>query len=265
MGQHRIIPVTMERRSCDLQGRHLGITDVDTRGILASVQSRLDSQALCCRGRAHETDHHLPALQRLATPVGGDVAEHAVLDLVPLTRARGQMTDADAQTALIGKALQFPLLQPRAGAVAAAAVGSDQPFLGLRIHGHPHLEPPGPDGRHRERWRVMVHADADPANIRVQGINPIGDGLAPRGVDEIVDTYLWRLAVGVPLASGVLEVADQLLLLRVDRDNRLTALLEVSHLGGDVLELSIAIWVLSSFTRLACSPASYSQPRGAPH
>jgi hypothetical protein len=64
MGHNRIIPVTMERRSFDLQGRHLGITDVDTRGILASVQSRLDSQALRRRGRAHETDHHLPALQR---------------------------------------------------------------------------------------------------------------------------------------------------------------------------------------------------------
>jgi hypothetical protein len=165
MRKNRVVPVTMELGSFDPQGCHLGIADFDPSGILASVQSSLDTQSLRCRGGANEADDDLPAHQRLATPVGRDVAEHAVLDLVPLARARGQVADTDAQTAVIGEALQFPLPQPSAGAVAAATVGGDQQFLGLRIHGRAHLEPPGMDRRHREGRRVMVHADADPADV----------------------------------------------------------------------------------------------------
>ena len=253
MRQNRIIPVPMERRSFDLQGRHLGITDFDTSGIRPSVQRCLDTQALRCRSGANEAHDHLPTLQRLATPVGGDVAEHAVLNLVPLARARGQMADTDAQTARIGETLQFPLPQPRAGAVTAAAVGGDQQLLGLRIHRCPHLEPPGPDRRHREGGRVMVHADAHPADVGVQVIDPIRNGLAQCGVDKIVDADLGRLALGVPLLPSVFEVADQLLLLRVDRDDRLAPVLKVAHTGGDVLKLGVAIRVLGAFARLACS------------
>ncbi len=100
------------------------------------------------------------------------MAEQAVLDLVPLARARGQMADTDAPTALIGEALQCPLPQPSAGAGAAAAVRGDQQLLGLRIHRRPHLEPPGPDRRHREGRRVMVHADAAPSRRWRAGHRP---------------------------------------------------------------------------------------------
>src|SRR5919108_2291130 len=89
MRKKRIVPVPMECSAFDLQGRHLGITDFDPSGIRTSVQRCLDTQALRRRGGANEADDHLPTLQRLATPVGGDVAEHAVLNLVPLARARG--------------------------------------------------------------------------------------------------------------------------------------------------------------------------------
>jgi hypothetical protein len=36
----------VERRSFDPQGRHLGLTDFDPSGILASVQCSLDTQSL---------------------------------------------------------------------------------------------------------------------------------------------------------------------------------------------------------------------------
>ena len=265
MRQNRIVPVPMERRSLNPRAVHLGITDFDTRGIRPRVQRCLDTQTLRCRRVAPDGAHDNLHLQRLATPVGGDVAEHAVLNLVPLARARGQMADTDVQTARIGETLQFPLPQPRAGAVTAAAVGGDQQLLGLRMTRCPHLEPPGSDRRHREGRRVMVHADAHPADVGVQVIDPIRDGLAQCGVDEIVDADLGRLALGVPLPPSVFEVADQLLFLRVDRDDRLAPLLKVAHTGGDVLKLGVAIRVLGAFRASCVLPASCNRPRGATH
>ena len=118
MRKDRVVPLAMELGSVDLKLFHLGIADLDAFRILASVQSRLDPQARRGVGVANEADDHLEALQRLATPVGGDVAAHAVLDLVPLARARRQVADAHAEAALVGEALQFELPEPRAGAVA---------------------------------------------------------------------------------------------------------------------------------------------------
>jgi len=195
MRQNRVVPVTMELGSFDPQGLHLGIADFDTRGILARVQRSLNTQSLRSRRGANETDNDLPTLQGLPPPISGDVAEHAVLDLVPLAGARGQMADTDAQATLIGEALQCPLPQPRAGTIAATTVSRDQQLRGLRIHRRTHLEPPGTERRYREGRRVMVHADTDPADVRVQ----------------VVDTDRRSLAVGVPLASTILEVAHEFL------------------------------------------------------
>jgi hypothetical protein len=177
----------MARGACDPQGGHLGFAAFDPSGRLASVQSRLDPPSRRCRGGANEADDDLPAHQRRATPGGRDGAEHAVRDRVPLARARGPVADPDAQTAVSGEALQCPLPQPCAGAVAAATVGGEQPCLGLRRHGRAHLEPPGPDRRDRDGRRVMVHADADPADVGVPVVDPLRDRLAQRRVDDVID------------------------------------------------------------------------------
>jgi hypothetical protein len=55
----------------------------------------------------------------------------------------------------------------------------------------------------------------------------------------------------VPLPAGVLAVADQRLLLGLDGDDRLGALLEVQHPGGDGLDLRVAIRMLAACARLA--------------
>jgi hypothetical protein len=53
-----------------------------------------------------------------------------MLDLIPLARARRQVTDRDRQARIVGKALQFGFPQPGARAVAAPAIGDDQQLLG---------------------------------------------------------------------------------------------------------------------------------------
>ncbi len=60
------------------------------------------------------------------------------------------------------------------------------------------------------------------------------------------------LALRLRLLACVLEVADLLLLRRVDGDHRHVAFDAVLRLGVDVLELRIAIGMLRAFDGLSC-------------
>jgi hypothetical protein len=66
-----------------------------------------------------------------------------------------------------------------------------------------------------------------------------------------VNVHELRLVLRLPFAPSVLEVADQLLLLRIDGDERNAALEAVHRLFVDVLELRVSIWVLFAFHGLA--------------
>jgi hypothetical protein len=77
-----------------------------------------------------------------------------------------------------------------------------------------------------------------------------------------VNVYQIGLALRLPLAATVLEVADQLFLLRVDGDHGHTAPYAILRLGVDVLELRVAIRMLHSLDglvrRLKAVPCSRS-------
>jgi hypothetical protein len=49
----------------------------------------------------------------------------ALFNLIPLTRARGVVTDFDNEARFVGKALKLQLPQPRPGTIAAATIGSE--------------------------------------------------------------------------------------------------------------------------------------------
>jgi hypothetical protein len=66
-----------------------------------------------------------------------------------------------------------------------------------------------------------------------------------------VGVDLQRLALGLPLAPCVLELTHKLLLLRVDRNDRLRSLLEALDSCVDVLELRVAVGMVRPFLRLA--------------
>ena len=91
MRKDRVVPFAMEVSSLKANGLHLGSTHLNANGILPSIEGRLDAQPRGRAGTANEADDHLAAQQGLSTPVRGDVAKHAVLDFVPLARARRQM------------------------------------------------------------------------------------------------------------------------------------------------------------------------------
>lgn len=69
----RLIPLNRER------GEFL-IGDLDSRCVGISIKSRLDTQPLvgCCA--SDQIDYGLPTDQRTPSPMGGDVAEHAMFN-----------------------------------------------------------------------------------------------------------------------------------------------------------------------------------------
>jgi len=59
-------------------------------------------------------------------PVLGDVAEHALLDLVPPLRGSWWIVaDLEGQAGLVGKPLRFKFPQPQPRTVRATAIGGD--------------------------------------------------------------------------------------------------------------------------------------------
>jgi len=96
----------------------------------------------------------------------------------------------------------------------------------------------------------VVDAHAHEAVIGGDIVDAVGNRLANGVGGKVVDVHQFGFALRLPLASRVLEVADELLLLRVDGDDRDAPLDAVLSLGVDVLELRVAIRMLGALTDL---------------
>jgi hypothetical protein len=97
----------------------------------------------------------------------------------------------------------------------------------------------------------VIDPHADPTFVGRLVVDPIRGDLAQLFVLEVLTSDLFRRPLGLPFSPGVLEIPDQFLLLRVDRDDRLPSPLERTDLSGDVLELSISVGVGCPFPALA--------------
>ena len=109
MRKDRVGPLAVEVRSLQPHGLHLASTHLDANRIVPRIEGCLDAQPRGGAGTANEADDNLTAQQGLSTPVRGDMAKHAMLDLVPFARARRQMADRHTQPRLIGEPLQLHL------------------------------------------------------------------------------------------------------------------------------------------------------------
>lgn len=202
---NRVVPVAVEVVPLQVNLVHLLGTDRDALRIRALIDFGSDAQSSRGRRRAYETDNRGQTRQRFAAPVHGDIREEPVLDLVPLARTRRIVTHRDRQAGALGELLQFPLPQPRLSAIAAATVGGDQQVRCVRVGRASHLLPPAADGVRREAGGVMIDADADPALVPGQVVDPVGDGLALLRDDEVMDAHTLRGPFRVPLAAGFLK------------------------------------------------------------
>src|SRR5215203_6154654 len=94
-----------------MQGQlpHLGTRHDHTRPVPSLVQSGSDPQAGDGARVADEGHHRLERAQRSTAPVLRDVAEEAMLNLVPFARPRWKVRDMDRQLQIVGEALQASL------------------------------------------------------------------------------------------------------------------------------------------------------------
>jgi hypothetical protein len=77
----------MERVALDVEGLHLGIADFDALFVGRGVERALDFQAGFGRRRSNQLDDRHAIDEWSPAPGLRDVAEQAVLDLVPLCAA----------------------------------------------------------------------------------------------------------------------------------------------------------------------------------
>src|SRR3954469_3095773 len=123
------------------------------------------------------------------------------------------VTDSPVASA---KPCNFALPQPDPHAVAAAAVGGDQQPGGGGGAGPAEVPPPVPNALDREGGSVVIDAEIDPSGIRGDVGDAVGRHRAQVGAGEVVHPNRFRLALGAQLTAAVLEVSDELFLLRID-------------------------------------------------
>src|SRR3954452_10758725 len=241
----------MEGVGFEVEGGHLGIGNFDALLVAGLVETAGNGEAGCGGGVGNQLDDHLVADQRLAAPVLGDEGEQAVLDTIPLAGAGRQVVDGDGDAKLVGEGLELAFPQPQAHTVAAAAVGGDQQTGCIGVASRAEFVPPAADALDREDGSVVGYAEIDPSGVGGDVVDAIGHRLAEFGDGEVVHPDRLRMAFRAKLAAAVLAVANQLLLLRVDRDHRLAGGLERLHRRIAVLELRVAVGMLGALTGLA--------------
>ena len=201
----------------EVERGHLGIRDGLTGLVGTVVEGGPDGQAGLRRGALQVAEHGLPRREGMAGPVRADRTEQAMLDRVPLRAAGGVVADRDGQAVLVAELLLellFP--DPRAGAVAAATIREDQQFTRGGERGLALVNPPASEQIDREGGGIGGQADVDRAPVLGQIVDAVGDRATERVRPEVMDVD--RLGLLAPDPSGVLERADQLLLLGIDAD-----------------------------------------------
>ena len=112
-----VVPFRVEGVGVDVEGCHLGVGDLDALGVGGGVEFAADASGRSWWScAAISSTMAMRLTSGVAAPGLGDVAEHAVLDLVPLRGAGRIVADLESQPGRIGQRLQFELPQPQARA-----------------------------------------------------------------------------------------------------------------------------------------------------
>ena len=246
----RVVPLSVETVRVQAHGRELGVGHLPAYGVAPTIEPASHLESFGGGGRGNQAYDGFVVTQRLAAPVCGDEREQPVLHLVPLARAWGEVAYTNRDPRIIGNGLQLELPEPWPITVAAAPVSRDQQAPSSRIEASALCPPPPVNRGHSEGRRVMVSADTDKASVPGQVVDPIWVGSRDIGRGEVVHADLmWRLE-RPPLLSRILVVAEELLLLGVDRDHRALRGERLADFVVDESELGVPVWVLLAFTSL---------------
>src|SRR5918996_1237247 len=187
-----------------------------------------------------------------------------MLDLVPLARSWRIVTDRNRQPRASRELLEFPLPEPHPRAVAATGIGGDQQRPRPRIRLSAHDRPPARDRAHPEPGGIVIDADADPALVATEIVYAVGNGLALLRHEKVVDAHWLGGPSGAPGAARILEVAHELLLLRVDRNDWLGPSVQGPREGCQIPKLGVPVGMLSplAFLPIGLQPVARSQEQG---
>jgi len=86
-----VVPLAMKFVALNRQLREFLIGHLDTRWVGILIQSRLNAQSRLGSGATDQLDHHFSAEQGTPPPVGSDVTEHPMFNLVPLAGSRREV------------------------------------------------------------------------------------------------------------------------------------------------------------------------------
>ena len=97
----------------------------------------------------------------------------------------------------------------------------------------------------------MIGPDAHPGLVRRDVVDPVRARPAELGDGEVVHAHSLRVTLGTELPAAVAERPDELLLLGVDRDDRLAQRQLQLDRGVEMGKLGVAVGVLGALERLA--------------
>lgn len=125
--------------------------------IVAAIQVRGDRQTRLGSSGSNEAEDLLIAVEWLTRPVFGDFREEAMLDGVPLGRARGIVGHGEGEAKGIGElGLEFGFPGATPAAIAAAGVAEQQQAAGVGVSRAAFVVPPARNRANRKGRRCRA-------------------------------------------------------------------------------------------------------------
>lgn len=247
----RIVPFTVESVRDEVHGRDLGVGDLVAHRIPPPIEPAGDRETLGGGRRGDQPHNRFVIAQRFTAPVRADEGEQAMFHLVPFARPGRKVADPNGETRLIGQGLQLHLPLPEPIAVTAPTIGRDQHAPRVGIQSPAFGTPPPADRRHGKRAGIVVGADIHESGVASQVVDAIRIRAGHRGRGKIMHGHLHRRLGPAPLLARILVVAEEFLLLRIDRDHGALRPQRLPDLAVDEPKLRIAVRVVRAFLRLS--------------
>ena len=217
-----------------------------------------DGQASRGGCAADVVEHDVKRAQRLACPVARDLTEETILNGIILGGAGRIMADHNRDAESVNElALQRKFPEPGAAVVAATRITEEQELVLSLKAGMLWVGPPLCDGMGGKFWCIIGVAQIDIILVMDDVIDAIGYGPTQRIAREIMDIDLLRSLT--PTTTLIGEVADQLLVLGIDTNDRIACVQELLSHTTNVAKLSVAVGMNSASQALAVGNQAKAQ------
>lgn len=130
---------------------------------------------------------------------------------------------------------------PQSVPVASAGIGADQQPRRLGVRSTSQEAPPASDTRDGEFGGLMGNAHVDQRFVPRHIVRAVGNGFSLPQMRKVMHRDPIGRALRLPAAARIGKAADQLLLLRVDADDRIVRPQEPTHLLIDVPKRELGV------------------------